>query len=138
VSLGVPEPGTSRPHLMSFHRYDRDSDVHIVDCGGKVTLETGLARLRGLERELAARPPRDGITKLLIDFRNTVWEDESVHMKLAGITRTEFGLAPGNSSIRAAIVNTRWGGHVSDNERWFLSDAAAMQWLCSRAVEDEL
>jgi hypothetical protein len=119
---------------MSFYRYDHDSDVHTVDCGGKVTLETGMARLRELERALAARPPRDGVAKLFIDFRNTVWEDENVHMELSRITRTEFGLNSGNASIRAAIVNDRWGGHVSDNERWFLSDAAAMQWLCFRGL----
>lgn len=123
---------------MSFYRYDRDSDVHIVDCSGKVTLETGMARLRGLDVKLAVRQPRDGVAKLLIDFRNTVWEDDNVHMELSRITRTEFGLNPGNSSIRAAIVNTRWGGQVSDNEHWFLSDAAAMQWLCSRGAEEEL
>ena len=122
---------------MSFYRYDQDSDVHIVDCGGKVTLETGMARLRGLERELAARQPRDGVARLLIDFRNTIWEDENVHMELSRVTRTEFGLNSGSSSIRAAIINTRWGGQVSDNEHWFLSDAAAMQWLCSRGAGEK-
>ena len=115
---------------MSFYRYEQDSDVHIVDCGGEVSLETGLARLRALERELGARPPRDGVSRLLIDFRNTVWADENVHMELSRITRSEFGLHPDNARIRAAIVNTRWSGEISDNERWFLSDSAAMQWLC--------
>ena len=54
---------------MSFYRYDQDSDVHIVDCGGTVNLETGMTRLRELERELKARRPRDGVARLLIDFR---------------------------------------------------------------------
>ena len=118
---------------MSRYRYEQESDVHIVDCGAEVTLETGIARLRLLERELTARQPRDGVYKLLIDFRNTVWKDENVHMELSRITRTEFGLNPGNASIRAAIVNTRWSGQISDNERWFLSDTIAMQWLSSRS-----
>ena len=109
--------------------------MHIVDCGGTVNLETGMTRLRELQRELRARQPRDGVAKLLIDFRNTIWEDENVHMELSRITRTEFGLNPGNSSIRAAIVNTRCDGQVSDNEYWFLSDIAALQWLCSRGSE---
>ena len=129
----VPSSALMMVELLSpFYRYDEESDVHVVDCGGKVSLETGIARLRVLERELAARPPRGGVSKLLIDFRNTVFEDESVHMELSRITRTEFGLNPGNSSIRAAIVNTRREGPLSDNEHWFLSDASAMQWLCSR------
>jgi hypothetical protein len=136
VSADTPR-GLRRPGelggAVSFYRYDQDADVHSVDCGGEVNLETGLARLRVLERELAARQPRDGVAKLLIDFRNTIWEDESVHMELSRITRTEFGLNPANSSIRAAILNTRWSGQASDNEHWFLSEAAALQWLCSRS-----
>lgn len=122
---------------MSFYRYDQDSDVHIVDCGGKVTLETGMARLRALGRELAAHKPADGVAKLLIDFRNTIWEDESVHMELSKIVRTEFGLNAVNSSIRAAIVNTRFRGPISDNEQWFFDDAAARQWLCSCEADEE-
>jgi hypothetical protein len=89
--------------------------------------------LRLLERELTARRPQDGVSKLLIDFRNTVWEDEKVHRELSRITRTEFGLNPSHAGVRAAIVNTRWIGQISVNERWFLSDAIAMQWLCSRS-----
>jgi hypothetical protein len=115
---------------MSFYRYERDFDVHIVDCGGVVTLETGMERLRVLGRELAARPPRDGVARLLVDFRTTVWEDENVHMELSRITRTDFGLNPDNTRIRAAIVNSRWSGAISDNEHWFLTDADALRWLC--------
>jgi hypothetical protein len=115
---------------MSFYRYEPDFDVHIVDCGGVVTLETGTERLRVLGRELAARPPRDGVARLLVDFRTTVWEDENVHMELSRITRTEFGLNPDNARMRAAIVNSRWSGPISDNEHWFLDDADALRWLC--------
>lgn len=122
---------------MSFYRYDQDSDVHIVDCGGTVTLETGMTRLRELERELKARRPRDGVARLLIDFRSTIWEDDNVHMELSKITRTAFDLNPGNTSILAAIVNTRYDGQFSDNEHWFLSDLAAMQWLRSRGAREK-
>jgi hypothetical protein len=122
---------------VSFYQYDQDSDVHIVDCGGIVNLETGMTRLRELERELTARHPRDGVAKLLIDFRSTIWEDDNVHMELSRITRTAFDLNPGNTSIRAAIVNTRYDGQVSDNEHWFLSDLAAMQWLSSLGAEEK-
>lgn len=129
--------------MRTFYRYEQDSDVHVLDCGGKVNLETGVQRLRALERELTAlrntaRPPRNGVVKLLIDFRETVWEDESVHMELSRLTRTEFGLNPGNSGIRAAIVNAHWSGEVAHNERWFLCEAAALQWLTSAGVEQEL
>lgn len=122
---------------MSFYRYDLTADVHVLDCGGTVSLEIGIARLRVLARELRARPPRDGIAKLLIDFRNTVFEDENAHMELSRLTRTEFGLNPSNEGIRAAIVHTRARGQGSGNERWFRSDADAMRWLCSGSSKKE-
>lgn len=114
---------------MTFYRYDQDSDVHVLDCDGRVSLDIGIERLRVLESELAARPPRDGVTKLLIDFRNTTWDSEEVHMELSRITRTEFGLNPGNHSIRAAVLNNRWSGEIAHNEHWFFSDDPALEWL---------
>jgi hypothetical protein len=114
---------------MSFYRYEPDSDIHVVDCGGRVSLELGIERLRVLARELESRPPRDGVARLLIDFRETVWENASVHLELSRLTRTEFGLHPDNARLRAAIVNAGWAGQVAHNERWFLCDAAARQWL---------
>jgi hypothetical protein len=119
----------------SFYEYDPEHDVHLVDCGGKVTLETGMTRLQLLKRELAATAP-NRVAKLLIDFRDTVWEDESVHMELSRLTRTELGLNPGNASIRSAIVNARWSGHISANEHWFFSVEDAMLWLCSDEAAD--
>jgi hypothetical protein len=44
-----------------------------LDCAGKVDVPVGLARLRRLSDELEARPARDGMHRLLIDFRHTVW-----------------------------------------------------------------
>lgn len=122
---------------MSFYRYDPIIDVHVFDCGGRVTVEIGVTRLHMLAEGLRARPPHDGTAKLLIDFRNTVFEDENVHRELSKITRTEFGLNPDNKGIRAAFIHTRARGQVSENERWFLSDADALQWLCSGAAEGE-
>jgi hypothetical protein len=122
----------SRSPVPSFYRYDAESDVHVVDCGGVVTLETGKARLETLASELATHKRADGAARLLIDFRETIWEDENVHLELSRITRAEFGLNPDNTGLRAAIVNTRWSGAVSDNEHWFLSEGDAMSWLCAQ------
>lgn len=53
-----------------------------------------------------------------------------MHLKLSKLTRTEI-LRPDNASVRAAILNHRWSGEISPNERWFVSDAAARAWLCA-------
>jgi hypothetical protein len=112
----------------SFYRYEPDAELHVIDCGGNVDLETGIERLRSLQRKLAARPSPSGLSRLLIDFRNTVWQGEGVHMDLSKLTRAEL-LHPGNVGIRAAILNNRWSGRVSDNEHWFLTEDDALDWL---------
>ena len=115
---------------MGFYRYLDDTDVHVVDCSGRVDLQIGLERLRLLHAALEARPGA-GVRRLLIDFRNTVWDSEDVHLQLSAITRRDFGLNPANAAMRAAILNNRWEGLLSDNERWFFEEAPALEWLVS-------
>lgn len=116
---------------MSFIRYLEDSGVYVVDCSGTVDLELGVSRLKALEAELRSRPVLAGRQKLLIDFRNTIWASEETHQELSKITRRDFGLRADNPSIRAAILNQRWSGPISDNEHWFLSEKEALDWLTS-------
>lgn len=118
----------SKDAASPFYQFRSDIDVHVIDCSGYIDLETGLARLLVLQHELDARPPSNGVSRLLIDFRNTVWHDETVHMELSKTTRTRL-LHPDNSAIRAAIVNTRVRGQVSDNEHWFSREDEALDWL---------
>ena len=115
--------------VTTFYRYIEDSDVHVVDCSGRVDLETGLSRLRALARELDVRPIRGSQRKLLIDFRHTVFESEDVHRQLSIVTRRDFGLDAGNAAIRVAILDNRRSGSMADNERWFLDESDALEWL---------
>lgn len=114
---------------MNFYRYLDESDVHVIDCAGRVDLELGLARLKALAIELEARPARGARRRLLIDLRNTVWENEGVHRQLSLATRRDFGLNPQNAGLRVAILNHRWQGAIAENEHWFLDDVAALDWL---------
>jgi hypothetical protein len=116
---------------VSFYRYLEGSDVHVLDCAGKVDVPVGLARLRRLSQELEARPARDGVHRLLVDFRQTEWESEEAHRELSRATRREFGLNADNPSLRLAFVFHGGKGTVSENERWFDDDAAALAWLTS-------
>ena len=118
---------------MTSYRYLEDSDVHVVDCSGRVDLETGLASLEALDLELKRRPVKGTHRLLLVDFRKTVWEGEDVHLQLARTTRCDFGFNADNTGIRAAILNNGWQGRVSENEHWFLTESEALQWLRSAA-----
>ena len=114
---------------MSFYRYLEDCDVHVLDCAGKVDVPLGLARLRRLSQELDARPARNGVHRLLIDFRHTEWATEEAHRELSRATRSDFGLNAENPSLRLAFVFHRDKGTVSESERWFSNDAEALAWL---------
>jgi hypothetical protein len=121
---------------MSFYRYLEDCDVHVLDCAGKVDVAEGLASLRRLSQELDARPARDGVHRLLIDFRHTEWASEEAHRELSRVTRQDFGLNAENPSVRLAFVLQRGRGTVSNSERWFDADDAALAWLTSHGPLD--
>lgn len=114
---------------MSWHEYLEAADVHLIDCSGRVDLATGLARLDALEQAFEARPPRGGLRRVLIDFRETEWDSEATHRALSIATRERFELRPANASIRLAIVNQRWAGRLSPNEHWFFERHDALRWL---------
>jgi len=121
---------------MSFYRYLEDCDVHVLDCAGKVDAPIGLARLRRLSQELEARPARDGVHRLIVDFRQTEWESEEAHRELSQATRRDFKLNADNPSLRVAFVFHRGKGAVSNSERWFDDDGAALAWLTSPRTVD--
>lgn len=101
----------------------------MLDCAGRVDLQMGLKRLRLLSDELEARPARDGVHRLLIDFRRTVWASEDVHRQLSRATRRDFGLNADNPCFRLAYVLKGGQGMVSKSERWFDDVDEAMEWL---------
>ncbi len=116
-------------NLMSPYRYLEDCDVHVLDCAGKVDVAVGLARLRRLMQELEARPARDGVHRLLIDFRLTEWASEDAHRELSRATRRDFGLNAENPCVYLAFVFPRGNGTVSNRERGFCDTPEALAWL---------
>lgn len=124
-------PGARYRSVMTFYRYLEDCDVHVLDCAGKVDVPVGLARLRRLSLELEARPARDGVHRLLIDFRHTQWASEDAHRELSRAMRSDFRLNGENPALRLAFVFHGGKSTVSNSERWFDDDAEALAWLTS-------
>lgn len=120
---------TATDVCVSFYRYLDDRDVHVLDCAGKIDVAVGLARLERLACELDARPARDGVHRLLIDFRHTEWANEEAHRQLSLATRRNFGLNAENPCLRLAFLFHGGAGTVSNSERWFDDDAEALAWL---------
>jgi hypothetical protein len=114
---------------VTFYRYLENHNVHVLDCAGKLDLAVGLERLRRLSQELEARPPQDGVHRLLVDFRQTEWASEEAHGELSRATRRDFGLNAENPALRLAFVLCGGKGAVSASEHWFDDDADALAWL---------
>ena len=120
---------------MAGYRYLEDCDVHVLDCAGELDVPLGIARLSRLSEELKARPARDGVHRLLIDFRHTKWASEQAHQELSRATRRDFGLNAENPALRLAFVFPGGKGSVSSSERWFEDDAEALRWLSGDCPE---
>lgn len=114
---------------MTLYRYRAEFDVHAFDCGGRVDVERGLQRLEQLQLELDARPAPDGLTKLLVDFRQTTWTTPDVHLQLARATRQWLEAARRTRPIRVAFVHQQQRGVLSPNEAWFDEEGPALHWL---------
>jgi hypothetical protein len=112
-----------------FYSYLEQAGVHVADCSGRVDYALGVERLDVLEREVEARPARDGVTRLLIDFRDTVWESEEVHRQLSASTRRRFGLGRNDPALRVAFLHRQLQGGTSDYEQWFAAEDEALVWL---------
>lgn len=122
---------------MSFYRYLDTYDVHVLDCAGRVDVTVGVERLHHLFRELKARPARDGVHRLLVDFRRTEWASASAHRDLSRATRRDFGLHGQNPALRVAFVSYDRAGAVSGSEHWFDHDEDALTWLVSDGRMEE-
>lgn len=114
---------------MNWHEYLEDQDVHVIDCSGKVDFETGSKRLSTLALVLETQPPRAGVRRLLIDFRETEWDSEATHQALSIATRERFDRMRETARLRVAILNRRWEGCHSDDEHWFFEKHTALSWL---------
>jgi hypothetical protein len=115
-----------------FHRYVAEDGVHVADCSGAVDLAKGLARLDALEAELRARPARDGVRRLLVDFRGVAWADDATHMQLSRATRDRLAIWAREAPIRVAFVADRAMSSTTEVEAWFIGAGEAMAWLVNR------
>jgi len=111
------------------YQYLAEDDVHALDCAGVLDAATGLERLHLLRRKLSEKPPRDGVAKLLVDFRRTVWRSPEDHMELSRATRGEFDLNAESRALRMAFLHDDRIGQAAANECWFSSREDALAWL---------
>jgi hypothetical protein len=120
---------------MEFYQFLADIGVHHIDYSGEIDLAEGLSRMEKLDKVFSGSTSSGSTLKILLDFRNTVWNSQQTHDTLAKIARQKFGVESQNSSRYIAIVNNRYDGTSFENERWFTSKEEALNWLAEQSTE---
>ena len=114
---------------MKFCQFLEDIDVHVIDYSGKINFEEGSSRMEQLEIYLKPYTSNRTPLKLLLDFRNTIWERPETHNSLAKKARQTFGIEPNNIRRYTAVLNNQYSGPTFENECWFTSKEEAINWL---------
>lgn len=115
---------------MEYYRFWEDTGIHELDYSGKIDLAEGLVRMEQLEKSFSSCA--SGTTlKILLDVRNTIWEDVQTHDTLAKIARQKFDTEPKGVRRYVAVLNNQYQGQTFENERWFINKSEALEWLAS-------
>jgi hypothetical protein len=106
-----------------------DHGIYIIDYSGKISLNKGLSNMELIEKEIRNLPINNGRLKIVLDMRNTTWENRLTHDTLSKIGRKIFNPNNFNFVIYTAVLNNDITGFATEYEHWFVQKEDAIQWL---------
>jgi hypothetical protein len=106
-----------------------DYGICIIDYSGKISLNKGLSNMELIEKEIRSLPINNGRLKIILDMRNTIWENRQTHDTLSKIGRKIFSPNNFNFAIYIAVLNNDITGSATEYEHWFVQKEDAIQWL---------
>lgn len=109
--------------------YLKDYDVFFIDYSGKLTFEKGFANMNFIKNTIHKLLINENKIKLIIDLRNTVWENSETHYSLSKLARKIFDYTIYGTTINVAILNREITGLTFENEHWFTQKDDAVKWL---------
>ena len=68
----------------------KEDDIYIADYSGTITIEKGLANMELLEKKFNRLTPERNCLKIIIDYRNTIWESQQAKYELSKIAYEKF------------------------------------------------
>lgn len=112
-----------------------DYDIYVIDYAGIITFETGLSNIGFIESKLRELSVGRKCLKIILDLRNTIWENGDTHNKLSKIARQVFNPEKFDFLIYTAIINNGMEGATFQNEHWFLNKEEAIKWLIGISLQ---
>jgi hypothetical protein len=111
----------------------RESDIYLIDYAGTITLTEGLINIARIESEIRRISIGKDCVKLIVDFRNAVWESREIHDELSRIARRTFSVENMGLVMYAAVLHRELEGDDLGSERWFTDEMEAIKWLSKKA-----
>jgi len=110
----------------------KNTEIFIIDLSGTSSLSRGLLNIGIIEKKIKDLSINRRNLKLIIDFRNTTWENKETHDALSKTARIVFNPQNFSIPIFVAILNNEITGSSFENEQWFTGKEEAIEWLVKR------
>ena len=81
---------TYKENDFSNLNYIKEFDIFEIDYSGLITFENAFSDMVQLETKFQELSVNKNCLKIIIDFRNTIWENLDVHFELSRIARKKY------------------------------------------------
>lgn len=106
-----------------------DNDILFIGYSGAITLKEGILNMDVMEKRMRELALNKKVIAIILDIRNTVWENQETHNTLSALSRKKFNPSKFNFTIYTAIVNSSFESLAFENEHWFYTETDAIKWL---------
>jgi len=111
--------------------YIKEFDIFEIDYSGLITFENAFPDMVLIETKFQELSVNKSCLKIIIDFRNTIWENQEVHDELSRIARKKFNNI-NYKNLYVAVLNNEYNSQTFANEHWFTQMEDAINWLIQK------
>ncbi|HPI19938.1 MAG TPA: hypothetical protein PKY56_06155 [Candidatus Kapabacteria bacterium] len=111
--------------------YIKEFDIFEIDYSGLITYENAFPNMVLIETKFQELSVNKNCLKIIIDFRNTTWENQEVHDELSKIARKKYNNI-NYKNLYVAVLNKEYDSQTFANEHWFTQMEDAINWLIQK------
>ncbi len=113
--------------------YLNDCDIHVIDYAGTISFDDALSNMEMIEKAIRKSAADKNNIKVILDLRNTIWENKETHDALSRIARKIFNSDNFDFAVYLAVLNNKIEGPAFENEYWFVQKEDAIRWLAQKS-----
>ena len=122
---------------MKFYHFLEVANIHVLDYSGRINEEELFSRMQLLEKPSSSYVSNGVPFKVLLDFRNAIWESLELHNAISKKARQKADSLPKNIRRYTAILNNQYTFPTFENEHMFTSKEEALNWLFQQGQADD-